>query len=104
MKRGEVRWYSFAHPDKNRPVLVLTRNSVIEYLGEVTVAPLTRTIRDIPSEVRLTAEDRLPETCAVNCDHLQTVAKSKLGSRITTLSPHRMSLVQQAIAFALELD
>ena len=104
MKRGEVRWYSFAHPDKNRPVLILTRNSVIEYLGEVTVAPLTRTIRDIPSEVRLTADDGLPETCAVNCDHLQTVAKSKLGCRITSLSPNRMAQVQQAIAFALELD
>lgn len=104
MKRGEVRWYSFAHPDKKRPVLILTRDSVIEYMGEVTVAPLTRTIRDIPSEVRLTAEDRLPETCAVNCDHLQTVAKSKLGNRITTLSPHRMAQVQKAIAFALALD
>lgn len=66
MKRGEIRWYRFAQPDKKRPVLVLTRNSIIEYLGEVTVAPITSTIRDIPSEVVLTPQDGMPRDCAVN--------------------------------------
>ncbi|MBN1460565.1 MAG: type II toxin-antitoxin system PemK/MazF family toxin, partial [Armatimonadetes bacterium] len=51
MKRGEVRWYRFARPDKRRPVVVLTRDSVLEYLGEVTVAPVTSTVRGIPTEV-----------------------------------------------------
>ncbi len=46
IRRGDVRWYRFAQPDKRRPVLVLTRDSIIEYLGEVTVAPITSTIRD----------------------------------------------------------
>lgn len=41
MKRGEIRWYRFAAPDKKRPVLILTRDSVLQYLGEVTVAPIT---------------------------------------------------------------
>ncbi len=54
MKRGEVRWYRFPHPDKRRSVLILTRDSILEYLGEVTVTPLTTIIRDIPSEVVLT--------------------------------------------------
>jgi hypothetical protein len=40
MKRGEVRWYKFAQPDKKRPVLILSRSSVIEYLGEVTIAAI----------------------------------------------------------------
>ena len=53
MRRGEVRWYRFSAPDKRRPVLVLTRDSAIEYLREVTIAPITSTIRDIPSEVAL---------------------------------------------------
>ena len=39
--------------DKRRPVVVLTRDSVLNYLGEVTVAPVTTTIRNIPSEVVL---------------------------------------------------
>ena len=57
MRRGEVRWYVFARPDKRRPVLLLTRDSALELLGEVTVAPITSTIREIPSEVQLTAAD-----------------------------------------------
>jgi mRNA interferase MazF len=103
MKRGEVRWYKFTHPDKKRPVLILTRDSILEYLGEVTVAPVTSTIRDIPSEVALTKEDGMARPCAVNCDHLQTVAKGRLGARITTLSEGKMSDVAKSIGFALNL-
>ena len=62
MKRGEIRWYKFAHPDKKRPVLILTRDSILEYLGEVTVAPVTSTIRDIPSEVALAKGRRYVST------------------------------------------
>ncbi|MDX2474303.1 MAG: type II toxin-antitoxin system PemK/MazF family toxin, partial [Candidatus Krumholzibacteria bacterium] len=57
MKRGEIRWYRFPQPDKTRPVLILTRDSIITYLNEVNVAPLTRTIRGIPTEVVLTEAD-----------------------------------------------
>jgi mRNA interferase MazF len=103
VKRGEVRWYRFAQPDKRRPVLIVTRDSVLEYLGEVTVAPLTTTVRDIPSEVFLSREEGMPRDCAVNCDHLQTVSKAKLGSLITLLSPKKMEEVAQAIRFALAL-
>ncbi len=104
MKRGEVRWYKFDKPDKARPVVVLTRDSVIPYLGELTVAPLTSTIRDIPSEVALDQADGLPKACAVNCDHLQTVSKAKLGALLASLSPARLREIRDAIAFALALD
>ncbi len=103
MKRGEVRWYKFHAPDKKRPVLILTRDSILEYLGEVTVAPLTSTIREIPSEVFLSSRDGLKKDCAINCDHLQTVAKGKIGAIITTLSQERMTEVSEAIGFALSL-
>ena len=76
MKRGEVRWYKFDKPDKNRPVVILTRDSVIPYLGEVTVAPITSTIREIPSEVALGQADGMAKDCAINCVLLQTVAQS----------------------------
>lgn len=101
MKRGEVRWYKFPRPDKNRPVVVLTRDSVLEYLEEVTIAPITSTIREIPSEVLLTKEEGMPRDCAVNLDHLQTVSKSKIGSLITTLSPKKMLELRSALMFAL---
>jgi len=103
MKRGEIRWYKFKSPDKKRPVLILTRDSVLEYLGEVTVAPITSIIRDIPSEVLLTREDGLRKDCAINCDHMQTVSKNKIGSLITTLSRGKLTQVSKAIWFALNL-
>ena len=101
MKRGEVRWYKFAKPDKNRPVVILTRDSAIEFLGEVTVAPITSTIRDIPTEVLLTKEDGMPKDCAVNLDHIQTVSKGKIGPLITTLNLARMTELRSALLFAL---
>ena len=104
MKRGDVRWYKFSRPDKRRPVVILTRDSALAFLGEVTVAPLTSTIREIPSEVVLTAADGLPRDCAINLDHVQTVSKSKIGSRITHLPASRMNEAARAIAFALGLD
>ena len=103
MKHGEIRWYKFIKPDKKRPVLILTRNSVLEYLGEVTVAPITTTVRNIPSEVILFRTDGMPRDCAVNCDHLQTVSKGKIGSLITSLLPSKMYDVGRAIRFALDI-
>ena len=101
MKRGEVRWYLFSRPDKKRPVLILTRDSALEFLGEVTVAPITSTIRDIPTEVLLTNADGMPRDCAVNLDHLQTVSKGKIGPLITTLSAGRMQQMRSGLLFAL---
>jgi mRNA interferase MazF len=74
MRRGEVRWYRFPRPDRRRPVVVLTRDSALEFLGEVTVAPITTTIRDIPTELLLTKADGMPRECVVNLDHVQTVS------------------------------
>ena len=101
MKRGEIRWYKFARPDKKRPVLILTRDSVLEYLGEVTIAPITSTVRDIPSEVFLSKDDGMLRDCAINCDHLQTVSKDKIGALIISLPRSVMVAVGRAIRFAL---
>ena len=103
MKRGEVRWYKFKEPDKKRPVLILTRDSILEYMGEVTVAPVTSTIRDIPSEVYLSKHDGVPRDCVVNCDHIQTVSKGKVGGLIAMLSNEKLGDVREAITFALNL-
>ena len=103
MKRGEIRWYKFSPPDKQRPVLILTRTAVLAYLGEVTVAPITTTVREIPSEVFLDRDDGMPRACAINCDHLQTVVKARIGSLITTLPPAKMEQVHRALRFALDL-
>lgn len=103
MKRGEIRWYKFKAPDKKRPVLLLTRDSVLKYLGEITVAPVTSTVRDIPSEVFLSEQDGMTKDCAINFDHIQTVSKGKIGSLITTLTPNKLEQVGEAIQFVLDL-
>lgn len=104
MKRGDVRWYRFEKPDKNRPVVILTRDSIIPYLGDVTIAPVTTTVRDIPSEVLLDKGDGMPRECAINCDHLQTVAKGRIGGLITTLSSARLRELRSAVVFAIALN
>jgi mRNA interferase MazF len=103
MKRGEIRWYKFKAPDKKRPVLILTRDSILEYLEEVTVAPITSTIREIPSEVFLSKDDAMPRDCAINLDHIQTVSKAKIGPLITALSPRKLQEVREAVNFAFSL-
>lgn len=83
-------------------MLLLTRESVIDLLGGITIAPITSAIRDIPSEVLLSRdEDGMPSDCAINLDHIQTVSKSKIGALITTLSRKRMLEVRAAMLFAL---
>lgn len=105
MKRGDIRWYIFQPPDKRRPVLILTRNSAIAFLTNVTVAPITTNLRNIPTEVLLTPEDDGVLTeCAVNLDNLQTVRQDHMGALITTLSASRMREMERALCFALGID
>lgn len=104
MKRGEVRWYEFEPPDKRRPVLILTRDSVLPFLNEVTIAPITTTVRGIPSEVKLTIADGMPQTSAINFHHLQTVPKKKIGRLIATLSAEKLREIGPALCFALGVD
>lgn len=99
--RGEVRLYQFPHPDKRRPVVVLTRESALAYLSSVTVAPVTSAVRGVPSEVLLTEADGMKDECVVNLHNVVTVSRSHLGRRVAVLSPERMKQVCAALGFAL---
>jgi mRNA interferase MazF len=101
LERGEVRLYRFPSPDKQRPVLVLTRDSAIGYLSRVTVAPITSTIRGVPSEVTLGPDDGMKQPCAVNLHNVVTVSKEQLGRRVCRLDTRRMREVCDALGFAL---
>lgn len=102
--RGDVRLYNFSPPDKNRPVVVLTRDSAIAYLRTVTVAPITTTIRGVPSEVLLNEEDGMKTPCAVNLHNPVTVTQEKLGRRVAQLSSLRMHQICAALRFSLGCD
>jgi mRNA interferase MazF len=101
LARGDVRLYRFRPPDKERPVVVLTRDSAIAYLTTITVAPITSTIRGVPSEVMLNETDGMKAPCAVNLHNAVTVAKNCLGRRVAQLPAARMSEVCAALRFAL---
>ena len=98
--RGDIWMYEFAKPDKRRPVLVISRQSVIPLLRTVMVAPITSAIYGVPSEVRVGIEHGLKHESAVNLDHVQTVDQSRLGSFVAHLSEDVMEEVCQALAVA----
>ena len=101
MRRSEVRWYTFAAPDKRRPVLVLTRDAVISRLNDVTVVAITTTVRNLDSEVRLTPADGMPTECVINCDQMQTLPRHKIGDRLTMIGVDKLDEVERAVLFAL---
>ena len=102
--RGEIRWYTFRLPDKRRPVLVLTRDEVIDRLNEVIVAPVTRTIRGLSTEVLLTEEDGMPAACALNFDHVSLGQPDRFGPVLCTLSQERWPEVRRALLSACGFD
>ena len=104
MIRGDVCWYSFRPPDERRPVLILTRDSMLAMLKEVSVASISTRIRNVPSEVFLGPADGMPEECAVNFYLIQSVPKKNIGRVITHLSPGRMAEARAALLFALGFE
>ena len=101
VNRGDVYLLRFVAPDKQRPVLVLTRHSAIGHLSTVTVAPISSTIRDVPSEVILDVDDGMKVRCAVNLHNAVTISQQRLGKRVAGLSHQRMQEVCAAVRFSL---
>lgn len=100
MKRGEIRWYAFRPPDKRRPVLLLTRDEVIDHLGEIIAVPATTTIRGLASEVVMTPQDGMPKSCALNFDHIGLVRRDRVGPLLCAFPDHRWQEVQHALLAA----
>lgn len=102
--RGEIRLATLPAPDKARPVVVLTRNSVIASLSSVTIAPITSAIRGVRSEVRLDENDGMKFPCAVNLHNTVTIPQRWLGPRLAQLSAVRLEEVCAALNFAIGCD
>lgn len=101
LNRGAVHLCRFERPDKQRPVLILTRDGVVGHLSTVTVAPITSTVRDVPSEVVLDVEDGMKGRCAVNLHNAVTISQDRLGKRVASLNNLRMQQVCAALRFSL---
>lgn len=101
--RGDVCWCEF--PDEGRrPALILTRSEAVPVLTRVLVAPMTRTIRGIPTEVRFDQADGMPEECVASFDNVRQISRLFLGEPITTLTGPRMHEVCRALAVATGCD
>lgn len=95
-RQGDV-WWAEAD-DKRRPVLVVTRSDAIAVLSRLVVAPVTRTVRRIPTEVQLGPDDGLPVECSASFDNLQPISRSLLTERISALDPVRRREICSALA------
>jgi mRNA interferase MazF len=104
MKRGEVWWVEMPAPAGRRPAVLLSRDVAYRVRAAITVAPVTRTIRNIPVEVPLDRGDGIPVRCVVNLDDITTLPKVLIKQRIAALSPDKVQQIDEAIRFALDLD
>ncbi len=77
LNRGDIHLCHFASPDKQRPVVIPTRGSAIGHLSTVTVAPITSTVRDVPSAVILDVDDGVKARCAVNLHNTITIPQER---------------------------
>lgn len=94
--QGEVWWAEAA--DKRRPVLVVTRSEAVPVLRWLVVAPVTRTVRSIPTEVALGPEEGLAVECAASFDNLQPIRRSLLTQRVGQLGTGRRHELCAALA------
>lgn len=100
MRRGEIRWYSFRPPDKRRPVMILTRNEVVDQLNEIIVVPATRTIRGLATEVLLSPDDGMPSACALNFDHVALAQRDRIGGVLCSFPETRWAEARRALLIA----
>jgi len=104
VSRGEIWLLALPRPDKRRPVLVLTRPSLIRLLHTVTVAAVTSTLRGSPTEVELGPSEGLKRVSCVNLCNLFTVRQKDLTSFVGTVSAEKMAEVCRALAVASGCD
>jgi mRNA interferase MazF len=99
--RGEVWWGEVPQVGR-RPYVVLTRDVAIPVLRRVVVAPVTRTIRGVPSELPLGRDEGLDVDCVASMDNVLTLSKSMLVQRIGALRPERRHELCQALSAAVD--
>jgi len=103
LQQGMVLWADLPAPAGRRPVVVLTRDGAIGKLNAVTIGPITRTIRNVPTEVVLEPADGVPSTCAVTLDNIFTISRALLSKNITILDRRKMLQIFAAIRLAFDM-
>ena len=100
VERGDIWLYEFRKPDKRRPVVVLSRQDVIDLIDTVMIAPIRSRIYGAPSEVVVGIAEGLKHESAVTLDHVQTIEKHRLRNYVGRLTPVKMIAICRALAIA----
>jgi mRNA interferase MazF len=103
IRRGELRWFRFASPDKRRPVLVVARGDILPSLSQVPVIPLSTVARGLPWEVPLGPDDGLPSPCVLKPEWIRIVDRAHLGPVLAQLPEHRWPAIRSALLDVLGL-
>ena len=103
MRRAEVWWAELPPPVGSRPVVILTRNAVLETIASIVVALVTRTVRGLPTEVPLGRREGLPRACVVNLDNILTVPRARLTRLFGALSDEKVAELNHGLKVALQI-
>ena len=103
MKRGEVWWAELPPPVGSRPVVILTRDSVLNSIGAIVVALVTRTVRQLPTEVVLGRRQGLPVRCVANLDNILTIPRQRLKRLMGGCDAAKIAELNQAIKAAFDV-
>lgn len=98
---GDV-WWAEAPDLGRRPMLVVTRDMAVAVLSRVLVAPVTRTVRGIPTEVALGPEEGLADDCVASFDNLQPIPRSSLVERAGSLTDSRRTEICRALGAVVD--
>ena len=104
MRRGEVWWAELAGDAGFRPVVIVSRSAGLDRRANVTVAELTRVVRELPCEVPLRVSDGMPVDCVINTDNIHTIPKDRLRARITAVPEEGLFALGQALRYSLDLE
>lgn len=103
MRRGEVWWADLPAPVGSRPVIIVTRDQVLSSIGSVVVILVTRTVRQLPTEVTLGRRQGLPGPCVANCDNVLTVPRERLARLLGACDTEKLAEVDNALKISLGL-
>ncbi len=104
MRRAEVWWAELPLPAGSRPVVILTRDTVLHSIGSIVVALVTRTVRDLPTEVVLGRRQGLPMRCVANLDNILTVPRHRLERLMGACDASKVGELNEAIKVALDVQ
>jgi len=104
MNRGDVWLIDIGRRIGRRPVVVLTRQNVLQYVNKVTVAEITTKGKGFPTEIDIDQKANLPKSSFIQADNVHTVPKQRLDKYVGTLDPETMREVSKKVILALELE